>query len=201
MRDFPYMHSDKTGHAQSKSTKRVCRFTPGFRYVPWPFLWFIALLILSNVILPSHRNTAYAKQNDNSRWDNVKAWKGTVSITGAYQGSTEWYDEITIQDSLSGSVNISGLSGGMGYWLGYGYITGSYSINRKSVDYDVFDCDLDYKITDDNINTIKGSGSITNGIYLSLDNGVYSLSFSDYWFKDIKETHISCTTSTSDRLE
>lgn len=199
MRDFPYMHLDKTGLAQSKSTKRVRRFTPGFRYVPWLFLWFISLLILSNVILPSHRITAYAKQDDNNRWNNVKAWKGTISITGTYQGSNEVYDEITIQDSLSGSVNISG-AGGMGYWMGYGYITGSYSIYRKSVEYDVFDCDRDGSITDDYIKTIKGSGSITNGIYLTLNNGVYSLSFSDYWFKDIEMTTEGCTTSTSDRL-
>lgn len=138
MRDFPYMHLDKTGLAQSKSTKRVCRFIPGFRYVPWLVLWFIALLILSNVILPSHRNTAYAEQNDNSRWENVKAWKGTISLTGAYRGRGFAYgvdyDEVTINESMRGSINLSFSVREYDIIRGHGGdIIGSYSIDNIGV--------------------------------------------------------------------
>ena len=199
MRGFPYMHLDKTGLAQSKSTKRVCRFIPGFRYVPWLVLWFIALLILSNVILPSHRNTAYAEQNDNSRWDNVTAWKGTVSITGAYQGSTDYYDEVTIQDSMSGSVNFTT---GWRTGSGGGYIIGSYSIYDKYVEYDI-SCGGDGP-PPDHITTVNGGGSIPNERMINLtinqQNGVYELYFGGW--VDTERTTEGCTTFTqSDQTE
>src|SRR3990170_4440343 len=196
MRDFPYMHLDKTGLAQSKSTKRVCRFIPGFHYVPWLVLWFIALLILSNVILPSHRNTAYAEQKDNNRWDNVTAWKGTVSITGAYQGSASIYDEVTFQNSMSGSVNLSGY-GFMGSGVWTGYIIGSYSIYEKKVIYDFRDCDGDGNRTDDEISTEKGGGSTTDWTFnlKFFNDEMYNLEFGE-WVA-VEDTWETCSTYTS----
>lgn len=187
MRDFPYMHLDKTGLAQSKSTKRVCRFIPGFRYVL--VLWFIALLILSNVILPFHRNTAYA----DSRWDNVKEWKGTISLTGVYQGKgTTDNDEVTVQNSMSGSVSLSEELNTT--WSGY--VIGSMSIYVKEVSSDGVACDDDGIANDDVITTVEGGGSITNdkSINLTIDEqtGVYGLGFEDY--VDVKTTVESCTT-------
>ena len=175
MKDFPYMHLDKTGLAQSKSTKRLCRFIPGFRNVPWPVLWFIALLILSNGILPFHRNTAYAAQNDNNRWSNVTAWKGTVSITRTYQG-TDKYGAVgvTIQDSVSGSIDLSGGGeGGFGLWVGY--ITGSYSVNEQYVHFQT------PNPCGDSVVTVTGGGSITHipgltvSTLMSFNAGLYDL--------------------------